>query len=101
MENAVLAADVGGLREPDAATDLADRPKAEAAEEQPAESVPAEPSSGQPMDPRADQEATEADAMEGTPSGGACESGQPFTSPLAAGDYCSVAMAPVLELQSL
>ena len=58
----------------DAASELADHPKAEAAgEQQPRDSVPAEPSIEQPLDPHALQGATEADAMEGTPRAGACE----------------------------
>ena len=86
MHGSVVAADVGELRAPDAATGLADRSKAEAAAEQPGDCVP-EPSSGQPVDAKADQEAKEADAMQGTPSAGACEPGQLSTSPSADGDH--------------
>ena len=78
----------------DAASELADHPKAEAAGEQPGNSVPLEPSMGQPMDPHAVQGATEADAMEGTPRAGACDSGQLFsTPPPADGDHHGVAMS--------
>ena len=93
----MVAADVGELRAPDAANDLAGHPNTEAAEEQPADSVPADPSSGQPMGPNADQEATgTAAAMEGTPSAGACESGQLCsTSPPADGNHLGVATVRV------
>ena len=101
-EGVVLEADVSELRAPDAATELADHPKAEAAGEQPRDSVPVEPSIEQPVHPNADQELTEADAMEGTRRAGACESGELFsTPPPAYGDHHGVAMAPVLGLQSL
>ena len=81
-EGVTLEADLGELRAPDAATELADHPKAEAAgEQQPGDTVPAEPSIEQPMDPNADRGATEADAMEGTPSAGACKSGQLYSTP--------------------
>lgn len=78
-----LDKDLGEMRAPDAAVELADDLEAEAVGGQPEDAVPAElnephaePSVGQPADPDADQEATAADALAGTPSAGACKSGQ-------------------------
>ena len=71
------------MRAPDAAAELADGLKAAATGEQPEDAEPAElneppaePSIGQPAGAGADQEATTADALASTPSGGACKSGQ-------------------------